>query len=156
MPDRTDDNPGVLAPPPLIYLGLIAAGLIADSFWRFPLPRPPLHPLPGVLLVLAGFVLSGWSVMEFIRHDTHPDPRHPTTAVITSGPFRFSRNPIYVAFGLMHIGIGAWIASAWVVAAVFPALAVIRYGVIAAEERYLERKFGDTYLGYKNSVRRWL
>ncbi len=158
MTHQSDDTPGVLAPPPLITLGLIAAGLILDSFWTIRLPSlpPPLDPLPGIVILVAGFALSAWSVLGFLHHRTHPDPYHPTTTLITSGPFRFSRNPIYVAFLLMHLGVGVWTAKLWVVAALLPAAAVFRYGVIGPEERYLERKFGETYLAYKQSVRRWI
>lgn len=158
MTRQSDDTPGVLAPPPLITLGLIAAGLILDSFWAIRLPSlpPPLDPLPGIVILLAGFALSGWSVLEFLHQRTNPDPYHPTTTLITSGPFRFSRNPIYVAFSLMHLGIGVWAGKLWVVATLLPAAAVFTYGVIGPEERYLERKFGETYLAYKRSVRRWI
>ena len=156
MTRQSDDAPGVLAPPPLITLGLIAAGLILDSFWAIPLPPLPLDPLPGIIILLSGFALSAWSVLEFLHHRTNPDPYHPTTTLIKSGPFRFSRNPIYVAFSLMHLGIGVWAGKLWVVATPLPAAAVFRYGVIGPEERYLERKFGETYLAYKPSVRRWI
>ncbi len=76
--------------------------------------------------------------------------------MITSGPFRFSRNPIYLAFALMHVGLAVWSAKAWLLITLLPALAAIRYGVIGPEERYLEQKFGPVYLDYKKSVRRWL
>ena len=156
MSEQTDDKPGILAPPPLIYLGLIGAGVILDSFWAFPLPALTLGPVLGISLLVIGFIVSGWSVIEFVRHRVNPDPYHPTTKIITSGPFRFSRNPIYIAFALMHLGVGVWASNAWIVIMLLPVLGVIRYGVIGPEERYLERKFGETYVAYKQSVRRWI
>ena len=156
MTRQSDDTPGVIAPPPLITVGFIAGGFILDSFWPVSLPDLALEPLPGILVLTAGFLVSAWSVLEFVRHGTNPDPYRPTTAIVTTGPFRFSRNPIYLAFALMHAGVGIWTGKLWVVAMLLPAIAIVRCGVIAAEERYLERKFGDAYVAYKNSVRRWL
>lgn len=156
MTHQSGDTPGVIAPPPLITVGLIAGGFILDSFWPVSLPDLALDPLPGILALTAGFLVSAWTVLEFVRHGTNLDPYRPTTAIITTGPFRFSRNPIYLAFALMHAGVGIWTGKLWVVAMLLPAIAIVRYGVIAPEERYLERKFGDAYVAYKNSVRRWL
>ena len=78
------------------------------------------------------------------------------TALVTEGPFQFSRNPIYLALTLIYCGIGMAADSGWVLGLVVPVLAVMRYGVIAAEERYLEAKFGEAYRHYKGHVRRWL
>ena len=111
MTRQSDDTPGVIAPPPLITVGLIAGGFILDSFWPVSLPDLALDPLPGILALTAGFLVSAWTVLEFVRHGTNPDPYRPTTAIITTGPFRFSRNPIYLAFALMHAGVGIWSES---------------------------------------------
>lgn len=156
MEQNPADNPGVIAPPPLIYLGGIALGIIADSFWPIQIPMIPGQRWIAGLAGAVGFVLSGWSVLEFIRHGTHPDPRHPTTTLITRGPYRFSRNPIYVAFTLMHLGVGFWSGKAWILAGLLPALLLIHFGVVRREERYLERKFGEPFEAYRQQVRRWL
>ena len=155
MSSKTD-NPGVIAPPPLIFLGGLAAGYITNSFWTWPVDLGAAQTWIGIGMIAVGLGFSGWSVIEFTRHGTHPDPRHPTTAIVKSGPFRWSRNPIYVAFTLMHLGISLWAANAWMLVAVIPALALIRYGVIAREERYLMDKFGEEYETYRRVVRRWL
>lgn len=150
------DNPGVIAPPPLIYLGFVAAGYIVDSFWAVRYSGIIGQSFLGMALVSAGFLLSGWSVLEFVRHGTHPDPRRPTTRIVTAGPFRFSRNPIYLAFALMHAGIAIWSTRMWILVGLLPAVYLIHLGVVRREERYLERKFGDEYVRYRRSVRRWL
>ena len=77
-------------------------------------------------------------------------------ALVRSGPYRFSRNPIYVAFTLLQIGFAVWLDSAWILAMLAPVLLVMSYGVIAREERYLEARFGEEYRSYARSVRRWL
>ena len=146
------DNPGVIAPPPLIFAGCIAAGYILNSFWDV---RVGKSIAIGLVLVGIGFIISAWSVIEFIRHGTHPDPRHPTTVIISDGPYRFSRNPIYVAFGLMHLGVGFASGRFWILCAVLPALMLIHHGVVLREERYLHNKFGSDYDRYRSAVRRW-
>ena len=99
------------------------------------------------------FVLS---VREFRKARTPIRTRKPVTVVITTGPYRFSRNPIYLSFTLLQFGLGMWANSAWVVGMLIPTLVLMSYGVIAREERYMARKFGDEYLQYRAAVRRWL
>lgn len=154
--DPSRDTPNVIAPPPLIYLGMIAAGFVLDSFWRFPLTLFPLQNLAGIAVVILGLGLSARSIIEFVRYGTHPDPRRPTTALIRSGPFHWSRNPIYVAFAIVHTGVGIWFGTSWVLLTLPLAVAIIRFGVIAPEERYLTEKFGDEYRAYQATVRRWI
>jgi protein-S-isoprenylcysteine O-methyltransferase Ste14 len=79
----------------------------------------------------------------------------PSTAVVESGPYRFSRNPIYVAFSLLQLGIATWADSVWLLATLAGAVAVMALVVIPREERYMARTFGDRYLDYKRRVRRW-
>ena len=110
----------------------------------------------GWPLVVGGLLLSAWAIRTMCRASVDPNPYKPTTAVVATGAYAVSRNPIYVAFALMHAGVGIWTGKLWVDAMLLPAIAIVRYGVIAPEERYLERKFGDAYIAYKNSVRRWL
>jgi protein-S-isoprenylcysteine O-methyltransferase Ste14 len=80
----------------------------------------------------------------------------PTTALVTEGPFRYSRNPIYVALTLLYVGVALLINALWILLLIVPAVLVLRYGVIAREEAYLARKFGDAYRQYMAQVRRWL
>jgi len=150
------DHAPVIAPPPLIYLAGIALGW-AIHRW-VPAVRLTLPPARNVAIVLlaAGGLLAVWSLVEFIRHRTHPDPYHPTATIIATGPFRFSRNPIYVAFAAIQAGLGLATGNGWMLVTLVPVLLTVRYGVIAREEAYLKQKFGDEYLDYLSRVRRWL
>jgi protein-S-isoprenylcysteine O-methyltransferase Ste14 len=145
---------GVLRPP-LIYLVSIATGLALHWAW----PRPLLSgvrlgPLGGVLAV-ASLLLFGYSVQRFRAAGTPVPARKPTTAIVTTGPYRFSRNPIYLAFSLLQLGIAIWVGSWWLVATLAAAVAIIHYVVVPREERYLEARFGAEFQDYKASVRRW-
>jgi protein-S-isoprenylcysteine O-methyltransferase Ste14 len=156
MSPDTPDRPGVIAPPPLIYLTAIVAGALLERVWRWRLPVGGWGRVVGLLLIVAAVSFAVWAVRAFDRVKTSPKPHKPTTAMVTSGPFRYTRNPIYVAFTLMQLGGALMGASGWILALIVPALLLIRFGVIAREERYLERKFGAEYSSYRNSVRRWI
>jgi protein-S-isoprenylcysteine O-methyltransferase Ste14 len=156
MGDDKNDNPGIIAPPPLIYAGALAAGLLANRRFRLPfLPRRLARTI-GPALVACGLILGLLAFREMRRAGTNVDPYEPATAIVTGGPYRFTRNPIYVGFTLVYVGISAFtnaLAPLMLLPAVF---AVMRRGVIEREERYLERKFGGEYLEYKGRVRRWI
>ncbi len=147
---------GVIAPPPLIYLAGIVIGLV--------LPNPvPTSILPrglgygvGAVLILSAVWISLWGVREMRRAGTAVNPRTPTTALVTTGPFRFSRNPLYVSLTLCYLGIAIAAQSLWALVLLLGVLAVTQYGVIYREERYLEDRFGAEYVRYKERVRRWI
>lgn len=152
----SQETAGVIAPPPLILLGGIALAIVAN--WLHPLPWVPVSlraPL-GVLLVVVAVTLLVSSIREFRAAGTPLPTRKPTRAIVSTGPYRFSRNPVYLSFAILHLGIAVWTGSAWFLASLALAMLVITAGVIVREERYLERKFGETYLAYKRQVRRWL
>lgn len=151
-----DDVPGVIAPPPLIFLACLAVGLALRWRWPYRLDPGGGSWVVGPALVGLGAILAGLAIREFLRARTSPRPDRPATAIIRAGPFRFSRNPAYLAMFLIHAGIGVWMNSLAVIAMVVPLFLIIRAGVVAREERYLERRFGQEYLAYKRSVRRWL
>jgi protein-S-isoprenylcysteine O-methyltransferase Ste14 len=152
----TADNPGVVAPPPFIYAGALAAGLLASRLLRIRfLPRRLARTL-GPLVIVGGVVIGQSGFREVRRAGSNVDPREPATTVVTGGPFRFTRNPMYLGFTLMYVGISA-LANALLPILLLPAIQqLMRRGVIEREERYLERKFGEEYLQYKESVRRWI
>ncbi|HEX2741951.1 MAG TPA: isoprenylcysteine carboxylmethyltransferase family protein [Rubrobacter sp.] len=156
MSDETPDNPGVIAPPPLIYAAALAAGLLANRRYRIPfLPRPLTRTL-GWPLVIGGIAIGFLGSREMRRVETNLDPYKPTTAIVSDGPFRFTRNPLYLSMTLIYCGITA-LANALPAALLLPAvLYLMRRGVIEREERYLERKFGDEYLQYKARTPRWI
>lgn len=148
------DVPGVIAPPPLIYLGGLVAGFLLDRF--LPVAALAGQPLAGAALAVLGVILMALGIREFKRVKTEYLPYKPTTRIISSGPFRFTRNPLYLAMAFIYAGLAIGLGSIWALVLFIPVLATIRYGVIAREEQYLERKFGAEYLGYKNGVRRWI
>ena len=150
------DHPGVIAPPPVLYGGALAVGAALD--WLVPLPvlEPGAGSVPGIALIVAGLLLALWCAGLFWRAGTAVQPHHPSTAIVTSGPYRFSRNPIYVALTAVSAGIGLWVNSAWMLGLLLPTLVMMQIAVIGREEAYLEAKFGDAYRAYKARVRRWL
>ena len=142
--------------PPLIYAASIVIGLALHWMW----PRPllsgvALGPL-GSALIVASLLLLGVSVQRFRAAGTPVPARKPTTAIVRTGPYRFSRNPIYVAFSLLQLGIAVWVNSWWLVATLAAAIAIVHYVVIPREEQYLDARFGAEYRDYKASARRWL
>ena len=145
----------VVARPPIVYLVSILVGVGLNLVWPVQLFPHAVEPL-GPLLTLLAVVLFVRSVREFRKAQTPIRTRKPVTAVIATGPYRFSRNPIYLSFTLLQLGIGMWANSAWVVGMLIPTLVLMSYGVIAREERYMEQKFGDEYLRYRAAVRRWV
>ncbi|MFQ5939589.1 MAG: methyltransferase family protein [Alphaproteobacteria bacterium] len=150
------DCPGVIAPPPLIYLGFLGLGLALGYVWPAAVLPGSGQFAAGFALISLGAVIMALAMRRLRRAGTNVEPHKPTTALVTTGPFRLSRNPIYLALSLIHAGIGIAADNPWILGLLVPALAIIRYGVIAREERYLEGKFGAAYLAYKASVRRWL
>jgi protein-S-isoprenylcysteine O-methyltransferase Ste14 len=150
------DNPGVIAPPPLIYAGALAIGLLANRRYRLAFLPRGLSRVLGWPLIFGGLVIGTLGFREMKRAGTNVDPREPTTAIVTGGPYRFTRNPLYLSLTLIYGGITT-LANALPAALLLPiVLAIMRRGVIEREERYLERKFGDEYLDYKGRVRRWI
>ena len=147
---------GVPVPPPLIYAAGYLAGLGLGR--AVPLPRPPAgvaRPL-GSLLVAAGVALPAAGITLFGRRGTSVLPVRPTTALVTTGPYRLTRNPMYVGFGLIHAGVALWRRQTWPLLMVPPVLIAVDRVVIRREEPYLEDVFGDDYRRYRQRVRRWL
>jgi protein-S-isoprenylcysteine O-methyltransferase Ste14 len=150
------DNPGVITPPPFIYAGALAAGLLANRRFRLPfLPRRLARTL-GPLLIVVGFAVGFSGFREVRRAGSNVDPREPATTVVTGGPYRFTRNPMYLGFTLQYVGISALFNTLLPVLLLPAVQQLMRRGVIEREERYLESKFGEEYLQYKVRVRRWI
>ncbi len=150
---RGDD---VKFPPPLIFLVLLLAAVGIEYLVPTTLGIPRPVGVAGLALVLFGIAVAILVNAEFKRRNTHIEPWKPTTEIVTTGFYRFSRNPIYLGFCLMDVGLGMYFDSLWMVMAAIPTAAVLFLFVIVKEEAYLEEKFGEEYLKYKNKVRRWL
>lgn len=156
MQTKKQDNAGVIAPPPFIYLGGLILGLFIQKQLPFRLSWRKRRPFLGTLLITAGFMLGFTSFRTMRGAGTTPDPRQPVTTIVTSGPFQLSRNPIYLSMALMYSGIAVLTNALWPMLLLPFVLGIMNRGVIDREERYLERKFGERYMEYKQSVRRWL
>ena len=156
MPQSTKDAPNVIAIPPLIYLAFLAVGLLLDYLFPVPVLPNSIQYAVGFGMIIATGLVMPFVLLEFRKAETQFDPRKPTTAIITTGPYRFSRNPSYVSLTTLYLGIAIAADSVWILAGLIPTLVVMHYGVILREEQYLENKFGEEYLRYKKTVRRWL
>jgi protein-S-isoprenylcysteine O-methyltransferase Ste14 len=149
-----DHGPGVRVPPPLLVGGLVLAA------WglRRLLPLPVAEPLPAlglaVILVALGLIL--WALAVMLRAGTDPRPDRPDAVLVEAGPFRFSRNPIYLGFLLAAAGFALRWGDLWGWAAVFASLFLLDRLVIAREEAYLAARFGPAYEAYRRRVRRWM
>lgn len=154
-PPAEREIPGIVAPPPLIFGVPLVAGLLVDR-WR-PLPFLPsaLAPWIGIPLLLCFFVGLA-AVVAFRRVNTSPNPWRPTTALVTTGIFARTRNPMYLGMLLLYLGGSCWGNSLWPLFPLPLVLWVMHTGVILREERYLEGRFGEEYRAYKGRVRRWL
>jgi protein-S-isoprenylcysteine O-methyltransferase Ste14 len=148
-------NLGV-ARPPLVYLGSIALGVILHFARPVAVLPRGVGPGFGAAMVVLAIGLFLFAVRTFRAAGTPVPGNRPTTTIVRAGPYRFSRNPIYLAFSLFQLGIALWVNSLWLVLTLFAALAVMSLVVIPREERYLEARFSPEYSAYKASVRRWL
>jgi protein-S-isoprenylcysteine O-methyltransferase Ste14 len=150
---------GVIARPPLLYLSALLIGFVLDHLLRLPFPVSGsglVHWIIGGSLILIGFALAAAGVRNFSRAGTPVRSIHPTRALVTTGIYGWTRNPIYLGMFLIYGGIGVAARSPWTLILTLPLAITIRYGVVAREEAYLERRFGDAYRDYKARVRRWL
>lgn len=156
MKDTNRDIAGVIAPPPLIYALTLGLALLLHQ--RIPLPVVPRkikNTLGGILI--GGAVVPALLAMRGMRRvGTSVNPTQPTTALLLEGPYRFTRNPIYLGMTALYMGIAILANTLWPILLLPGVLFVMTRGVIEREEAYLEQKFGAQYLAYKEKVRRWI
>ena len=159
MTEPTDDTAGVVAPPPLIALAAVLAGLLLD--WIAPayilsllLSLETRLPL-GLLLIVLGCLLAYGGLRSFGRASTAINPYAPSTALATTGVYAYLRNPMYVGLGFIVGGIGIALASDWMLVMLVAAALTLHFGVVKREERYLTAKFGEAYLRYRAAVPRY-
>jgi protein-S-isoprenylcysteine O-methyltransferase Ste14 len=150
---------GVIGRPILFFPTAILVGLALDRQLplSFAVPRGDAIPwVVGGCLILIGLAFFAAGVRNFSRAATPLPTNQPARVLVTTGIYRWTRNPIYLGFFLMYGGIGVAAQSPWVLILTLPIAITVRYGVVAREEAYLERRFGDAYRDYKARVRRWL
>ena len=155
---KSSDTAGVIAPPPLLALAAVIAGLGLERLYPVGIiariPPLPRYALAAALLALALFV-SWRAIRAFGRAGTEVKPWRSTTALVTADIFAHTRNPMYWGLGLLILCIAVGLASGWTLIALAAFALVIHFGVVLREERYLERKFGDDYRRYKSIVPRY-
>ena len=153
------DRAEVAIKPPVLFLGALALGAVLSLV----IPVGPRLASPnglalmvGLTFVAIGFALAAFSVRNFRREGTTVVPGEPSTALVVTGPYYLTRNPIYIGLVLMYFGLAVILTSLWVLLLLIPVLAILQRGVVEREEVYLERQFGEAYRKYKARVPRWL
>lgn len=144
-------------PPPLVFLGTLVIGValnIARPLSIFTDGR--IGDVLGLLATLGSAALAFWAFRTMLRAGEHPDPSVPTRKIVEDGPFARTRNPIYLSLALFDLGVALLLNNLWIVLALAVLMVYVDIGIVRREERYLEQQFGDEYLEYKRSVRRWL
>ena len=152
------DAAAVRLPPPVAYLVAVVLGLLLQRYG--PALSLPLEPVARVVVavvlgaVAVGMMASAWGL--FKKSEQDPKPWKPTPAIVSTGIYRYTRNPMYVSMALVQLTVAVALLNGWIIALLPVVLVIIHFTAIRHEETYLERKFGETYLAYKRSVRRWL
>jgi protein-S-isoprenylcysteine O-methyltransferase Ste14 len=155
MATTAADNPGVIARPPLIYLGAFAIVLVCRWLWPLPIVDRAVWPA-GLALVALGVGIALWGRRTMRAAGTNINPGRPATTIVTAGPFRFSRNPLYMSLFTVFLGLTIAVNTWWGIVMLVPLFLVMHRGVVAREERYLDAKFGASYRQYRARVRRYL
>jgi protein-S-isoprenylcysteine O-methyltransferase Ste14 len=151
--------PSAITRPPLLYLACLLLGLALDRVLPLPLALPGtalMQWMAGGGVILIGVAIMAAGARNFSRATTPVRSNQPVRALVTTGIHGWSRNPIYIGMFLVYAGIAIAAGSLWVLILALPLAITLHYGIVAREERYLERHFGDAYRDYKTRVRRWL
>ena len=158
-PAAPADHAGIRIFPPGVYLLAIGLGWLLHRFWPlrlFPLDWALLRWVAGAAIFVVGVLLASWADLVFHRAGTTPIPFRPTTALAFGGPYRFTRNPMYLGLAIVQVAAAVLADSVWILALLPLSVWVIRRAVIDKEEAYLTRRFGEPYREYQTRVRRWL
>lgn len=156
---QPEDRAAVRVFPPAVPLIVILLGILLNRLW----PIPPGFDVPAPARMVGGLIVVGaigvlgiWSVVLFKRTGQDPNPWKPTPGIVDRGPFRFTRNPMYLQLLLVCVGFAVMLANVWILLLTPLAAFVLHRFAILPEEQYLERKFGEQYLSYRRRVRRWI
>ena len=150
------DNPGVIAFPPLIWLVNAVISVLVHLFVQIPIMRYGICLVGGIVFIILApaMALSAFRTMKSAGTNVHPS--EPALTIVRGGPFRFTRNPLYLALCLLQVALGFFLNDWITVLFVVTLTLIFHYGVVLREERYLTAKFGEPYLQYKREVRRWI
>jgi protein-S-isoprenylcysteine O-methyltransferase Ste14 len=158
MEAPTNDHPSISVPPPFLFFAFLGVGFLLDYLFPYKLFRLPWTPrifCCGILLATSAYLALG-SIIILLRNKTPFDPSKPTVKIVCEGPFRLSRNPMYLALLFLLASVAVFTGSLWMCLTVPALLIIFDIGAVRPEEEYLERNFGGQYLEYKAKVRRWL
>jgi protein-S-isoprenylcysteine O-methyltransferase Ste14 len=155
----TDDHADVAIKPPFLFLGALALGCLLSLV--IPIGPRPASPngsalAVGLTFVALGFALAAFSARAFHRAGTEVVPGRPANALVTTGPYGITRNPIYIGMTLVYFGLSIVMTSVWLVLLLIPVLMILKQSVVMPEEAYLRRRFGAAYRKYQAHVPRWL
>ena len=150
------DKPGIVAFPGVLYAGAFVVAFALHLLWPMEVLELGVARVTGMAICAVGAALILWGIATMRAARTNIYPELPATALVTNGPFRFTRNPLYVALAILFTGLSIEMNNPWGLVVLVPLLAVMHHGVILREESYLERKFGEAYRRYKSRVRRYL
>ncbi|MFZ1041961.1 MAG: isoprenylcysteine carboxylmethyltransferase family protein [Anaerolineales bacterium] len=156
MTDQNMDHAQVMVPPPLVFLGYLIGALILNWIVPFPAPWTFVLRIVGGFAIIGGILFVGSAFLQMRKANTPVDPREPVTAFVTTGPYRFTRNPIYLGFFLIYLGFTLLAGTLWGLIASPFLIWTITNAVIRAEEIYLDEKFGEQYKQYRSRVRPWI
>ena len=151
-----DHGPGIHVHPPVIFGISILCGIGLEKLRALPMPFGLNERLYGAIVIALAFALALWALIEFFREGTDVRPDKPDSVLLTGGPYRYSRNPLYIVLTLVQITAAIWLDNLWVLLLTPVSVIVITHYAIRREEQYLERLFGQDYLDYRRRVRRWL
>jgi len=154
--EHPDHGPGVRVHPPVIYGISILCGIGIGKLYALPMPFGLNQRLYGGIVVAIAIAIAAWALLQFFREGTEVRPDRPDDVLLTGGPYRYSRNPLYIALTLVQVTAAIWLDNLWVLLLTPLSVLVITLYAIRREERYLEQRFGAEFLAYRERVRRWL
>jgi len=144
-------------PPPLVFLGALVIGVILNIVRPLPIfTDGQIGDVLGLLMTIGSAAIAFWAFRTMLRAGEQPDPAVPTKSIVEQGPFGRTRNPIYVSFALFDLGVALLLNNLWMLLALVPLMLYVDREIVRREERSLERQFGQEYLDYQASVRRWI
>ena len=155
-PSSLPNHAGVWIPPPLLYVVPLLLARLLQTVIPLPFLPPRIVQLPAGLLLASGITFCVWSIGLFRRLKTSLVPVKPTTALVLRGPYRLTRNPMYLGLLCLYLAAALWLNMVWALVLVPIVIGIVQHSVIKKEERYLEQQFGEPYRQYKAQVRRWI
>ncbi|MEW8323166.1 MAG: isoprenylcysteine carboxylmethyltransferase family protein [Candidatus Thiodiazotropha taylori] len=154
--DRSEDHADVILPPPVIHIISIGLGGVIGYYFPMPLPHWVMLQWIGAMLSAAAIAITLWGMREFHASRNPVAPIRPVNRLMVSGPYRFTRNPLYLSLILLQLGLALFFLNGWMLLLLLPAALIVHLYVVAREEAYLLRRFGADYQTYRERVRRWI